>query len=900
MANSSPENTFEFYDAVIMVETFLTSEWSTDKHYTVHKLAVQGPMGRPKGGITCMLKPKFAPFKVLYKSNNALVVKTKLCVFICMYFQPEFISHQIIDEIGSALNTIGKNDSIILAGDLNCRIDIPTQKTKEVLEYLEEEGLSLVNDKYSKTYVSDNGTSTIDLVFSNRGKVKPKKQDIILNAYRKHQPVETIFELEQGGEQEKPETLRRSRKFLQHVICDADNHTISKMALEGNLDEAANMLEYMLQGVNISEMSIKRKAKPWFNATCYRTRKMTLAALHTARETPNSAHLHEYARKKKMYKTLIKETKALFQEQEERRLIEMAEQCPYKALSPRQPKYPRNIPMELWELHVSKVLQSRDTRPHDESVETAVNEEELQSELFSVEEVGTVINSSKNSKACGPDRIYNENLKTAFPMLKEAITTVLNGCIKQGTVPHTWRTSTIRMLYKGKGSTEDPNAYRAIALECTLFKTLTTLLYRRVIREVDAKLPEAQFGFRKGRRTTQAIQCLQEDIETALAVPSGKLHAIFIDFAKAFDSISRKILMQKLEKFMDRNNHTKRLIRDILTSNYVEIDDGITTSHPIEQTTGVLQGDPLSPLLFIVATADIIGIIPEGVNLYMYADDMVLASRSQDELQNAFNRVVKWAEENELRLNEDKTVSLTFRKGGKPATFYIDERPLKSVSDVKYLGIILQTTGYVFTRHIQDRLNAAIRAINDIKHLNKLSIRTALKLFQLKIIPVAAYGLENIWSHLKMKHLEQLEKLKATFLKKALCVSKYTPSRLVYELTGELFFIEELRFQLLLPTTSAYEQLMEKLQSKKRDIWDDFYSTDAMIYDDWKRGGYDLRHVVTRFAVHGFHHKLCKTKGFHHPDPECICELCDKQCDRYHAMFCMCRHESLTSFCNEE
>ena len=78
--------------------------------------------------------------------------------------------------------------------------------------------------------------------------------------------------------------------------------------------------------------------------------------------------------------------------------------------------------------------------------------------------------------------------------------------------------------------------------------------------------------------------------------------------------------------------------------------------------------------MFIVATANITDIIPEGVTPYMYTEDMLLASRSQDEPKNAFNLVVKWAEENELRLNKDKTVSM-FRKGGKPAAFYIEERP---------------------------------------------------------------------------------------------------------------------------------------------------------------------------------------------------------------------------------
>ena len=56
-----------------------------------------------------------------------------------------------------------------------------------------------------------------------------------------------------------------------------------------------------------------------------------------------------------------------------------------------------------------------------------------------------------------------------------------------------------------------------------------------------------------------------------------------------------------------------------------------------------------------------------------------------------------------------------------------------------------------------------------------MSLQTALKLFQLKIVP---YGLENVWAHLTYQNLTDLEKIKSTYLKRALGLSKYTPSRI--------------------------------------------------------------------------------------------------------------------------
>jgi hypothetical protein len=108
----------------------------------------------------------------------------------------------------------------------------------------------------------------------------------------------------------------------------------------------------------------------------------------------------------------------------------------------------------------------------------------------------------------------------------------------------------------------------------------------------------------QGRSTLQAVSCLKEDIKEALRHPGDKLHAIFIDYTKAFDLINRTLLIEKLEERIGKN-HTTKLVRNILRENSIQINDTIAKSQPLQQTNGVLQGDSLSPLLFIIATVDI-------------------------------------------------------------------------------------------------------------------------------------------------------------------------------------------------------------------------------------------------------------------------------------------------------
>ena len=92
------------------------------------------------------------------------MVRTRLCTIICSYFQPELTAEDNIEELDEAMSKTSQSDKILLAGDLNCRIDIPSKKTNLVIEHLEEEGFHIINTASENTYVGPNGTSTINLV----------------------------------------------------------------------------------------------------------------------------------------------------------------------------------------------------------------------------------------------------------------------------------------------------------------------------------------------------------------------------------------------------------------------------------------------------------------------------------------------------------------------------------------------------------------------------------------------------------------------------------------------------------------------------------------------------------------------------------------------------------------
>ncbi|KAJ4440452.1 hypothetical protein ANN_08593 [Periplaneta americana] len=147
------------------------------------------------------------------------------------------------------------------------------------------------------------------------------------------------------------------------------------------------------------------------------------------------------------------------------------------------------------------------------------------------------------------------------------------------------------------------------------------------------------------------------------------------------------------------------IINHLLTYNEVRIQDGKTTSAPIVQTNGILQGDPISTLLFNLVTTDITSIIQNpAVVMYLYADGIVISWRNRGELQAIMDRLEEYAEDNSLTVNTSKTVKIVFRRGGKIAAgdkiIYKGEE-LKVVNSFNYLGITLQTTVTSFRNHIE-------------------------------------------------------------------------------------------------------------------------------------------------------------------------------------------------------
>lgn len=510
------------------------------------------------------------------------------------------------------------------------------------------------------------------------------------------------------------------------------------------------------------------------------------------------------------------------------------------------------------------------------------------------EEVSLSLKKMKDKKAPGPDCVKNGNLKMLAEVLLPEITNFFNVCVKKGTYPEQWREATLKLLYKGKGDSEDTNSYRGICVSSAFYNLLDRIIHARIYSTLISDIPNNQYGFVRGKSTIQAVKSLVQDIQITVYEKRTPLYGLFLDVKKAFDSIDREFIFRKLIDSGKISRTELNFIAHNLDVNFIRIVDGVTLSKLITQSNGVRQGGCTSPFLFNFSLADINTVLRDfpSVKAIFYADDIVLTSTNLLELQKALRRIKEYLLLRNLKLNLDKCKLMKFRNQGRGRysaddILELDGIEIERVTAFTYLGIVFQPSGLTFNRHVEKRMRAALFATYNIRELNNLSVETALKLFDLKVSPIASYGIEITWPHLTKLDFENLERVKTRYLKRVLGLSKYIRSRFVYELVDTDLFVNDLKQKFDLPETDAYVKFYEEKCMNKLQIRDEFYDTETMLNLGWQRAMFADRSVFTRFACHGYHYVFCKNKKFHaEAEQNCKCAHCNENCSQYHILEC--------------
>jgi hypothetical protein len=173
------------------------------------------------------------------------------------------------------------------------------------------------------------------------------------------------------------------------------------------------------------------------------------------------------------------------------------------------------------------------------------------------EEILRVVKNLKSNK--GYDDIVNEHIKSTINIFLPIYCKLFNIVLNSGLIPESWSEGVIVPIYKNKCDTKDPSSYRPITLVSCLSKTFISVLNDRLCELSDevGLISESQTGFRKGYSTLD-----NNSIHALISIYMSlgkKLCCTFVDFSKAFDTITRSSLWVKLQK----SNITGKVFRII-------------------------------------------------------------------------------------------------------------------------------------------------------------------------------------------------------------------------------------------------------------------------------------------------------------------------------------------------
>ena len=170
------------------------------------------------------------------------------------------------------------------------------------------------------------------------------------------------------------------------------------------------------------------------------------------------------------------------------------------------------------------------------------------------------LNKMRTDKATGPDQIPVK-LYMRSETCQRLLRQLLQKIWCEEDVPSAFACATFVMLFKQKGSSNDPKKYRCIGLLNHSYKVLNQCLLWQLESETEHFLSDWQAGFRKNRGCRDNILTLRTLYDEMIEM-GKKMYVTFIDYSAAFDTVSHKFIDEAL-KAAGASHKSRALFRAI-------------------------------------------------------------------------------------------------------------------------------------------------------------------------------------------------------------------------------------------------------------------------------------------------------------------------------------------------
>jgi len=139
-------------------------------------------------------------------------------------------------------------------------------------------------------------------------------------------------------------------------------------------------------------------------------------------------------------------------------------------------------------------------------------------------------------------------LREVADVIVEPLYIIFERSWRTGEVPEDWRKANVTAIFK-KGKKEDPGNYRPVSLTCIPGKVMEQLILEVIIKQVEDKkiIRSSQHGFTKGKSCLTNLIAFYNGV-TGWVHEGRAVDVVYLDFSKAFDTVSHDILLGKLRK----------------------------------------------------------------------------------------------------------------------------------------------------------------------------------------------------------------------------------------------------------------------------------------------------------------------------------------------------------------
>jgi Reverse transcriptase (RNA-dependent DNA polymerase) len=258
---------------------------------------------------------------------------------------------------------------------------------------------------------------------------------------------------------------------------------------------------------------------------------------------------------------------------------------------------------------------------------SSTNENCMQSDVeFCPAKVYKSLKSLKPKCSYGPDGLPSILLHNLARVLSEPLSFIFDSSFRSGVLPACWVNALVTPVFK-KGATSSPSNYRPISLICICCGIMERIINADITDYLHTNIIiyTAQHGFfHKHSTCTDLLESVHD-----WSVAFNNQHSIdivYIDFQKAFDTVSHANLIPKLEM----NGLTGFLLKWIeafLSNRTQSVKILNCISDKICVTSGVPQGSVLGPMLFLMFINYICDVVSDlNVTKTMFADDAKIYS----------------------------------------------------------------------------------------------------------------------------------------------------------------------------------------------------------------------------------------------------------------------------------